>query len=173
MISTSPFLNFYNGVSFLLQVLLVFPALFVLSRKLKNPEDAGSILKWAGIAAPLYVWGLWVKNGLMWVYAISPAQTTPWSFAGAVGFVNSWVTLLVAAALCSVVCITFGQKQKLNVRLAGAAIVLVGIYFVVYDLVSVWDPIYRAFLPLTDFWMISLLLVGVAVLADARRTSKV
>jgi hypothetical protein len=50
---------------------------------------------------------------------------------------------------------------------------LVGIYFVVYDLVSVWDPIYRAFLPLTDFWMISLLLVGVAVLADARRTSKV
>ena len=82
VISTSPFLNFYNGISFLLQVLLVFPALFVLSRKLKSAEESGSVLKWAGIAASLYVLGLWVKNGLMWVYAISPSQTVQWSFAG-------------------------------------------------------------------------------------------
>jgi hypothetical protein len=47
-------------------------------------------------------------------------------------------------------------------------IILVGVYFVIYDLVSVWDPIYRAYLPLTDFWMITLLVLGVAVLVDFR-----
>ena len=51
--------------------------------------------------------------------------------------------------------------------------VLVGVYFVVYDVVSIWDNVYRAFLPLTDFWMASLLLVGVVVLVDSRRNTKI
>jgi hypothetical protein len=38
----------------------------------------------------------------------------------------------------------------------------------IYDLVSVWDPIYHAFLPLTDFWMVTLLILGVAILVDSR-----
>lgn len=173
VISISQFLNFYNGVSFLLQVLLVFPALFVLSRKLQNPEESVSVLKWAGIVASLYVLGLWVKNGLMWMYAISPSQTVQWSFAGVVGFVNSWLTLLVATVVCSAVCVALWQKQKLNVWLAGAAVVFVGVFFLIYDFVSIWDGIYRAFLPLTDFWMVTLLIVGVAVLVDSRRAAKV
>ena len=173
VISTSPFLNFYNGVSFLLQVMLVFPALFVLSRKLKSPEESGSVLKWAGIAASLYVLGLWVKNGLMWVYAISSSQTVQWSFAGVVGFVNSWLTLLFAAVVCCAVCVTLWQKHKLNVRLAGAAIVLVGVFFLIYDFVSVWDTVYRGFLTLTDFWVVTLLFVGAGLLVDSRRTAKV
>jgi hypothetical protein len=49
----------------------------------------------------------------------------------------------------------------------GTAIILVGVYFVIYDIVSVWVPIYLAFLPLTDFWMITLLILGVAVLFDS------
>ncbi len=173
VISSSPFLNFYNGVSFLLQVLLIFPALFVLSSKLRIPQDSHSILKWGGIAVTFYVLGFWVKNGLMWVYALSPSQTQQWSFFATVGFVNSWLTLLVAAVVCSAMCLAFRQKQKLNVQLAGAVVVLVGVYFVVYDIVSIWDNFYRAFLPLTDFWIASLLLVGVFVLVDSRRNAKV
>ncbi len=173
VISTSPFLNFYNGVSFLLQVLLIFPVLFVLSRKLRSPQDSNSILKWGGIAVTFYVLGFWVKNGLMWVYAISPSQTPEWSFVATIGFINSWLTLLIAAVVCSAMCFAFRQKRKLNFRLAGAVAVLVGVYFVVYDIVSIWDNVYRAFLPLTDFWMASLLLVGVVVLVDSRRNAKV
>jgi hypothetical protein len=173
VISTSPFLNFYNGVSFLLQVLLIFPVLFVLSRKLRSPQDSHSILKWGGIAVTFYILGFWVKNALMWVYALSPSQTPRWSFVATVGFVNSWLTLLVAAVVCTAMYLTFRQKQTLTVRLAGAVAILVGVYFVVYDIVSIWDNVYRAFLPLTDFWMASLLLLGVVVLVDSKRNAKV
>jgi hypothetical protein len=171
VISTSPFLNFYTGVSFLLQVALIFPSLSMLSRKLKNPQDIGSILKWAGIAVPLYVFGFWVRHGFLWVYAISPLETQQWSLFETVGFVNSMLTLLVAALVCAVVCFTFRQKKKLNIWLAGTAIILVGVYFVIYDLVSVWDSIYRAFLPLTDFWIITLPILGIAVLLNSRSSA--
>jgi hypothetical protein len=58
VISVSALLNYYTGVASLLQVVLIFPALFVLSCKLKNPKNIPSILTWAGIAAPMYVFGL-------------------------------------------------------------------------------------------------------------------
>jgi hypothetical protein len=168
VISSSAFLNFYTGVSCLLQAVLIFPVLFMLSRKLRNTQNIPSILKWACVAASLYVFGFWVRHGLLWVYAIWPLETQPWSLFGTVGFVNSLLTLLVAAVVCVGVCLTFWQKKKLNLWLAGTAITLVGVYFAIYDLVSVWDPIYRAYLPLTDFWMITLLFLGVVVLVDSR-----
>jgi|SRR5665647_349059 len=168
VISSSAFLNFYTGVSCLLQAVLIFPVLFMLSRKLKNTQNMSSILKSAGVAAFLYVFGFWVRHGLLWVYAIWPIETQHWSLFGTVGFVNSLLTLLVAAVLCTVVYLFFRQKKKLNIWLAGTVIILVGVYFVIYDLVSVWDPIYRAYLPLTDFWMIALLVLGVAVMVDFR-----
>jgi len=169
IISSSAFLNFYTGFSCLLQVVLIFPALFMLSRKLKNTQNIPhSILRYAGVAAPLYVFGFWVRHGLLWVYAIWPLETQHWSLFGTVGFVNSLLTLLVAAVLCIFVYLSFRQKKKLNIWLVGTAVTLVGGYFTIYDLISVWDPIYRAYLPLTDFWMITLLVLGVAVLVDLR-----
>ena len=168
VISTSAFLNFYTGFSFLLQVLLIFPALFMLSRKLKNPRNTSSFLKWAAIAIPMYILGFWVKQGLMWIYAISPLESQKGSLVGTTGFVNSWLTLLIAAIFCGLFFLALKQKNKLNNKLVGAVLILVGGYFLIYDLVSVWDPIYRAFLPLTDFWMVSLLVLGIAVLVDSR-----
>jgi hypothetical protein len=168
VISSSAFLNFYTGVSCMLQAVLIFPSLFMLSHKLKNPQNIFSLLKWANVAAPLYVLGFWVRHGLLWVYAIWPLETQQWSIFEKVGFVNSLLTLLVAAFVCTGICLAFRKKEKLNIWLAGTAITLIGAYFAVYDLVSVWDPIYRAYLPLTDFWMITLLVLGVAVLVDSR-----
>jgi hypothetical protein len=168
VISSSEFLNFYTGVSCLLQTVLLFPALFILSRKLKNTQDLASTLKVAGVIAPLYVVGFWVRHGLLWVYAILPLETQRWSLFGTVGFANSLLTLLAAAVVCTIVCFTYRRKRKLYIFFAGTAITLVGFYFAIYDLVSVWDPIYRAYLPLTDFWMITLLVVGVVVQVDSR-----
>jgi hypothetical protein len=167
IISSSAFLNFYTGVSYLLQAVLIFPPLFMLSRKLKKPQDIPSILKWVGITAPLYVFGFWVRQGLMWVYALSPSGTQQGSLIDTIGSVNSVLTLLVAAIVSTVAWLTFRQKKKLNTWLVGTAIILVGVYFVIYDIVSVWVPIYLAFLPLTDFWMITLLILGIAVLFDS------
>ena len=169
VISSSALLNFYTGLSCLLQAVLIFPPLFMLSQKLKNPQDISSILKWAIIIAPLYVFGFWVRHGLLWVYALLPSAAPQVGLVEFVGSVDSLLTLLVAAIVCTVVCFSFKQNKKLNIWLAGTAIILVGIYFVVYDLVAVWQPIYRAFLPLTDFWMITLPILGVAVLLYSKK----
>jgi hypothetical protein len=57
VISISAFLNFYTGISFLLQVALIFPSLFMLSRKLNDPQDVPLVLKWAGFAASFVCFG--------------------------------------------------------------------------------------------------------------------
>ena len=163
VISSSQFLNVYTGISALLQAVLVFPPLFMLSRKLKKPQDTPSILKWAGIAATLYVFGFWVKQGLNWVYALSPLGAQQAGLIEAIGSVNSLLTLLVAAIVATVAWLTFRRKKKLNTWLVGTALLLVGIYLVIYAIVSVWVPIYRSFLLLTDFWIITLPILGIAV----------
>jgi len=168
VISSSAFLNIYTGVSFLIQAALIFPPLFALSRRVRKPQNLLSSLKWAGIAAPLYAFGFWVRHGLLWVYALSPLGTQQAGLIDTVGAVNSLLTLLFAATVTAVASVTFGQKKK-NRWLVGTAIVLAGVYLVVYALVSVWIPVYRAFLPLTDFWMITLPILGAALLLGSKK----
>ena len=170
IISSSLFLNFYTGISCLLQVVLIFPPLFMLSLKLRKSQNLLSILKWTSIAAPLYVFGFWVRHGLLWAYALSPLGPQQAGLIDFVGSVNSVLTLLVAAIVTTVASITFSQKKK-STWLVGTAIILAGIYLVVYALVSVWIPIYLAFLPLTDFWMITLPILGIAVLLDSKKNT--
>jgi hypothetical protein len=167
IVSSSAFLNVYAGVSFLLQAILIFPPLFMLSRKLREPQALPSILNWAGTAASLYVFGLWAKYGLMWVYALSSLGTQQSSLMYTVGSVNSLLTLLIAVIVSTVAWLTFRQKKKISGWLVGTAIILVGVYLIIYVLVSVWVPIYLAFLPLTDFWMIPLPILGIAILFGA------
>jgi hypothetical protein len=163
-ISSSAFLNIYTGISFLIQAVLIFPSLFLLSRKLGKPRDFPSITKWALMVAPLYVLGFWVKHGLMWIYAISPAGNPQTGLVEAVGLANSLFTLLVATIVTAGASSSFRQNKSANKRLIGSALILIGVYFAVYTLVSVWVPVYWAFLPLTEFWMITVLILGAAVL---------
>ncbi len=160
-ISTSAFLNFYTGVSTLIQAVIIFPPLFILSRKLKNPQSLQPIQKWALIAAPLYVLGFWVRHALFWIYALSSSASAQAGILEAVGFADSWVTLLIAVTVTVVACFMFKKRNGLNLPLVGVAVVLIGFYFVVYDLVAIWLPTYRAFLPLTDFWMVTLPILGI------------
>jgi hypothetical protein len=171
IISSSALLNIYTGISYLIQVMLIFPPLFMLSRKLKKPHDLPSIIKWASIAAPLYVFGFWVKHGLMWVYALLPLGNQQTSLIDIIGSANSLLTLLVAAIVSTGVVLILRQKKNANRWLLGTAMILVGVYFVIYALVSVWVPIYRAFLPLTEFWMITLPILGIAILLNQRLIS--
>lgn len=168
-ISSSQFLNGITGVSFLLQAALIFPPLFMLSRKLKNPQNRTAILRWASIAAPLYVLGIWVKHALMWVYALSPQAAQQASIISTIGSANSLLTLLAAAVVTTAAAVIFRQKNNLNSTLAGTALILIGTYFAVYAIVSVWAPTYLAFLPLTEFWMITLLILGIAALFNPEK----
>ena len=167
VISTSSFLNFNVGLSYLLQIVLIFPSLFILSRKLKK----GSNLYWMFVAATFYVFGMWIRHGFLWVYGIFPMQTQL-TLIDMVGSVNSLLTLLLAAIICGAACLmikTSSARAQMRTWLLSLAVVLAGTYFVIYDVISIFSPIYNAYLLLTDAWMITLLLLGIALFYDYRK----
>lgn len=158
------FVDIYVGLSFLLQALLIALPFLMLSRNLGKPQNQASILKWIAIAAPSVVWGFWVKYFFLWLDALSPLGPQQASVASIVGVANSCLTLLIAGIITSAACIILYRKGKVDTRLVGIALILLGSYFIIYDLVSIWVPIYSSFLYLTDFWMAVLPILGIAVL---------
>ena len=165
-ISSGPFLDITAGISSWLQALLIFPPLYILSRRLKVPLGSPSNLRLAGFAVSMYILGLWAKHGLLWSIAFS-SPNQQMSIAETVGFVNSWVTLLVAAMIMTVSWLSLKPKKTLF----GAALIIAGSFFLIYMAVAVWVPLYFAFLPLTEFWMLSLLVLGAAVLLESKNGS--
>jgi hypothetical protein len=154
----------YVGLSFMLQALLIAPPFLILSRKLRKSQSQESILKWIAIAAPATVWGFWVKYLFLWLDTFSPLGPKQTTLATVAGAANSCLTLLVAAIITSASCLLLYQKRRVYTRLVGAALILLGSYFIIYDLVSIWVHVYSSFLYLTDFWMTALPILGAAVL---------
>jgi hypothetical protein len=160
----------FVGLSYLLQALLIVPPLFILSQKMRKPQEAAPILKWATIAAPLFVFALWFKYLFLWVDTLSPMgpkEASAWSLVGAA---NSVVTLLVASAVTAIACYTFNWKKKFSKPLAGIALSLVGGFFIIDLVVAFFVPIYASFWYLTDFWMLTLPVLGGALLMSQTKT---
>jgi hypothetical protein len=160
-ISSGPFLDINAGISSFLQAFLIFPPLFILSRRLKQPLCDPSNMRLAGFAASMYLFGLWLKHGFIWIIAFSPSPQT--GFPETVGFVDSWLALLLAAILMTAAWVTSKHRKTLF----AASLIFVGGYFVVYLLVSVCLPLYFSFLPLIEFWLVSLPILAAAVLLDS------
>jgi hypothetical protein len=158
------FVDLYVGVSFLLQALLIAPPFLILSYRLRKPKKRTSILKLAAIATPAAVFGFWVKYLFLWLDTLSPLGSEQASLASVVGAANSCLTLLIAGIITSAACLVLYRKRKVDTRLVGAALILLGSHFIIYNLVSIWVPVYNSFLYLTDFWMAALPILGVAVL---------
>jgi hypothetical protein len=156
--------NIYVGFSNLLQALLIGVPLLMIGRKLIKPQNHVSILKWASITAPLCVFGFWSYASLLWVYALSPLGPKHASLMSTIGAANSLLTLLIAGIITTIVCLNYNQKKILNKKLAGAAVILVGMYAVVYALVSIWVPIYFSFWYLTEIWLIVLPILGITII---------
>jgi len=158
------YVDIYVGLSFLLQALLIAPPFLMLSYRLGKPQNHASILKWVAIAAPLVVWGFWVKYLFLWLDTFWPSGPKQASFASIIGAANSCLTLLIAGIITSAACLVLYRKRKVDTRLTGIALILLGSYFIVYDLVSIWVHVYSSFLYLTDFWITVLPILGIAVL---------
>jgi len=172
-ISASPFVNFNTGLSYLLQIALVFPPLFILSLKLKKDSRFASTISWILAAVSLYFFGAWIKHCFMWIYGVLPMQTQP-TIIDTIGSINSVLTLLMAAIVSSISWFMIKTNRgKANVRiyLASLAVVLAGAYFVIYDVISIYSPIFGAYLLLNDAWMITLLVLGIALFHDKRNQS--
>lgn len=157
--------NIYTGISFLLQPLLIFPSLFMASRKLKTSQKNVEF-KWFAIAAICYVFGLWINHFLLWVYALVPLGNQQSSLITTIGSANSVLSLLISGILTVAVYLIFERKKKLNINLIGVTLALIGFYFVIYALVSLWVPVYGSFLVLTEFWLIVLPILGMTILRE-------
>jgi hypothetical protein len=155
--------NIYTGISFVLQPLLIFPSLFMASRKLKKSQENLLDFKWYAIAGICYVFALWIKHSLLWLYALLPLGNQQSSLISVVGAANSLITLLIAGIFVVVAYLNFDRKKRLNLTFIGITVTLVGLYFVIYGLVSVWVPVYCSFLELTEFWLIVLPILGIAI----------
>lgn len=158
------FVDFYVGLSFLLQALLIALPVLTLSHKLRKTENRASILKWVAIAPPLAVFGFWVKYLFLWLDTLYPLDVNRASLASIVGAANSCLTLLIAGVITSAACLVLYRKRKVDTKLVGTALFLLGSHFIIYNLVSIWVPVYSSYLYLTDFWMAVLPILGIAVL---------
>jgi hypothetical protein len=148
------------GLSYLIQALLIVPPLLMLSQKMRSAQNRKSIKKWTCIAAPACVFALYFKYLLLWLDTLVPMGPKEATVATGVGAVNSVLTLLAAGLVTVVACYALWSKKRFGMRLAGAALIGVGGFFVVYSLVAVFVPVYAWFWYLTDFWMVSLVVAG-------------
>ncbi|MBN1358353.1 hypothetical protein JW988_06240 [Candidatus Bathyarchaeota archaeon] len=99
-----------------------------------------------------------------WLDTVSPLGPQQANVASIVGAVNSCLTLLIAGIITSAACLILYQKRKVDTRLVGISLILLGSYFIIYDLVSIWVNVYRDYLYLTDFWMAVLPILGISAL---------
>ncbi len=160
--------GFETGLSYSLQILLVSPSLFMLYRKLKQPElKSCVIVRWLAIAFCCYIFSLWVKGFFFALYAVGFNFSEP---IVVVGSVNSIVTLLLASfgALAIFLPVIRGKRVTFSWRLLGVVLVCAGMYFVVFDLVSWINADYLRWVGLTEWWAASLILLGVALAARSR-----
>lgn len=168
VISTSVFLNFGTGLSYLLQIIVVCPTLLLVSLKLRKIPSLALALPWILLAASAYVFGLWIKQGFHWMYGILPMLTP--TLIETAGSANSLVTLLLAALICTYAYF-MAKTGRIKIWLIGSAFTLAGAYYVIYDLIAIYSPIYSAYLLLADAWMAPVCLLGIALLYDYRKTA--
>ena len=170
IISSSTFLNFNTGISYLLQILLVSPILLVLSLRLKKDSKLSSTFPLAIAALSLYLFGLWIKHGFMWFYGVLPMQTQP-TIIEVMGSVNSLLTLLLAAIVSSTAYFmakkNFGNAN-IKIHLISLSFILAGAFFVIYDVISVFSQIYGAYIFLTETWMVTSFDLWITLLYDNR-----
>jgi hypothetical protein len=158
------------GLSYLIQALLIAPALLVLTQKMRSPQNPEAIKKWACIAAPAYVFALYFKYLLLWWDTLVPMGPKESALAADVGGVNSVLTLLFAGLVTVAACYSLSRKKRSGLPLTGASVILVGCFFVVDSLVAIFVPVYASFWYLTDFWMVVLPVLGAAVLLAYRKS---
>ncbi len=154
----------YVGLSYLLQALFVAPPLLILNKKLSYQYEPLQIRKWIAIAGPLFMFALWFKYLMLWLDTLLPMGTAPLNGWAMLGAVNSLATLLSAGAVTAYTAIKLVRQSTVNLKLVGTVLVLGGLFFLVDSLVSLKVSIYTSFWYLTDFWMLTAIVLGVAVL---------
>jgi hypothetical protein len=162
-----PMVDIGVGLSYMLQALLIAPALLLLAKKLGKPQAKSQIQRWAAIAASLFVFALWFKYIFLWWDTLLP-RTPVENIVGWFGAANSIVTLLAAGIVAGFAASAFLSRGTFSRKLWGLALVLVGGFFLINSLVALFVPAYAWFWYLTDFWMLTLPVLGAALLIQQK-----
>jgi hypothetical protein len=155
-------------MGYLLRILIVSPVLLVLSRKVWTYTELNreNVLKWTGAAAVSYLAGIWVVNVFSWI-AIAQVEGASFilSSVTALGFFNAVTTLSVSVILAVAGFFTLLKKanKRLSTQLFALALVMVGVYFIVFILYSVISNTVNYVL-LVEVWPITFLGLGLSIL---------
>ena len=160
----------FVGLSYLLQALFIVPPLLILSQKMRQPQNPAPMLRWATIAASLFAFALWLKYAFLWIDTLSPMNMHESNPLSTVGTVNSLFTLLIAASVITIGCLKLNKNRTNGVKLLAVGLILVGAFFIIFSLVALSVPIYASFWYLTDFWMLTLPILGGALLINQTKT---
>jgi hypothetical protein len=157
------FANYGAATSYLLQMLLVTPIFLMLYFKLKRNTGIQEVAKWGALAITAFIFALWSKHFLLALYAL------PLNFANSVfliGFLNSALTLLVAGVASLIVFMPLFKKKSLyfNTKGFGVALIIAGMYVVIFLAIALFTPEYRSWISLIDWWTIALIVLGIGYL---------
>ena len=156
--------TFGAATSYATQLMLVTPSFLILYLKLRNKNfERLEVAKWGATAITGFVFALWVKHFLLALYAL------PISFLNAtvvVGFLNSTLTMLIAGLIMLVAFMPVFKKKTVNFdsRAVGAALILVGVYFIVYVFIALVNVDYMRWINLIDLWAIAMPVLGANLL---------
>jgi hypothetical protein len=153
--------NIQAGLSYLLQMLFVsLPFFFLYAELKKKPQDNSKAYKWAAVAIICFVLALWIKHFLMNLYALPISFTDNLLFTG---FLNSTLTPLLGTTFLTIAFLPIIKEKSQNCksRLCGVGFFFLGLYFVIYLLISLLNQSYANFLFLTELWAVSFIVPGV------------
>ena len=153
------------ATSYLAQMLFVTPIFLISYFKVKNEKsDTTEITKWGSLAIVGFILALWVKHFLFAIYAL------PLNFTLTVGLINSSLTLLVAGVVAAIVLMPLYRKKStlLNAKGLGLALIIAGLYAVIFLLISTVTVQYSRWVTLIDWWTAILIVLGIGLLFTAK-----
>jgi hypothetical protein len=163
-------------VGFLFEILGASILLIVLATKIWKYEVGSRkyLIKWGCFAGISYIFAMWIYNMFRWLSMsgllgeVDPRLAIN-LFSGitSIGFLNTAITLtlsLVFAIYGSYLLLKRNNK-KLGTQLAGLAILLFGLHFILYTIYAWFAPNEWAFvLVLTQIWPMPIIGVGIGLL---------
>jgi hypothetical protein len=164
----------YVGV--LLEILAAGPLLLALGIKVWKYKvgERNDLIKMGCLAGIGYIFAMWIYNMFRWVsmsgiFEAADPRLAVNLFSGitVLGFLNTALTLTLSLvfAIAGSYMLIKRNNQKLATQLVGIAILLFGLYFVLYVLYAWFAPNEWAFvLVLTQIWLAPLVGLGVGLL---------
>ena len=159
-------INIEAGLSYLLQIAFVSSPFLILYTKMKNPNlDVAQVYSWAAVAVVGFTFALWVKHFLLNLYALPINLVNPVLLAG---LLNSAFTIFFAGLILLIVFLPVIRRKQLNFssKFVGVGFLLIGLYFLIYVVISLLNQRYSSFLVLTELWAIAFVIPGIGFISE-------